>query len=89
MGVAAVQSGLGKPASQCLETIKPQGSCVSLCVWGRGCDEVRPVVPLEADSGCAPLPSIWGAGSVSLQLSTGPQGPFQMSAHSVQVLLCL
>lgn len=35
LGVAAVQSGLGKPPSQCLETIKPQGSCISLCVWGR------------------------------------------------------
>lgn len=35
LGVAAVQSGLGKPPSQCLETIKPQGSCISLCVGGR------------------------------------------------------
>lgn len=53
LGVAAVQSGLGKPPSQCLETIKPQGSCISLCVGGRS--EVRPVVPLEADLGCAPF----------------------------------
>ena len=78
-----------KPASQCLETIRPQGSCISLCLWGRGCDEVKPVVPLKAHLGCAPLLSIGGAGLVSLRLRTGPQGPFQMFAHSVQVLLCL
>ena len=68
---------------------KAQGSCISLCVWGRGCDEVKQVVPLEAHLGCAPLLSIGGAGLVSLRLRTGPQGPFQMFAHSVQVLLCL
>ena len=48
---------------------------VPLCV-GKG-DEVRPVVPLEADLGCAPFLSIGGAGSVSLPLRSGPQGPFR------------
>lgn len=48
---------------------------IPLCV-GKG-DEVRPVVPLEADLGCAPLLSIGGAGSVSLPLRSGPQRPFR------------